>query len=145
LPCRLLITLQQYITVTLYTQRQLSSGVEAATHLLGMLASANDIAGNLDHFEFYNDALNNEDFNVKEDFRRWKVVRGQRWYRVSYCKVQRNGRQGLGCYSLCHPHCCWYTALIMHQQPQSAQQTLRPSHSSKAQMVQSCSLCNSRS
>jgi hypothetical protein len=48
--------------------------VEAATHLLGMLAAANDVAGNLDHSEFYNDALNNEDFNVKEDFRRWKMV-----------------------------------------------------------------------
>lgn len=24
--------------------------------------------------EFYNDAVNNEDFNLKEDFRRWKSV-----------------------------------------------------------------------
>lgn len=26
--------------------------------------------------EFYNDAVNNEDFNLKEDFRRWKSVSG---------------------------------------------------------------------
>ena len=25
--------------------------------------------------EFYNDAVNNEDFNIKEDFRRWIQVR----------------------------------------------------------------------
>ena len=24
--------------------------------------------------EFYNDAVNNDDFNLKEDFRRWKSV-----------------------------------------------------------------------
>jgi hypothetical protein len=26
--------------------------------------------------QFYNDAVNNEDFNLKEDFRRWRSVSG---------------------------------------------------------------------
>jgi hypothetical protein len=72
--CRVLVTLQQYITLTLYSQRMVTGGVAAATRLLGVVAAANDASGALQYSDFYNDAVNNEDFNVKEDFRRWKTV-----------------------------------------------------------------------
>ena len=70
------MTLQQYITLTLYSQRMITSGVAAATRLLGIVAAANNASGVLQISDFYNDAVNNEDFNVKEDFRVWINVGG---------------------------------------------------------------------
>jgi len=85
---RLVIVLQQYITITLYQQQAITQGVEDATKSLKLLYEANDMAAAaiqatsslasrantlpVPYAEFYNDAVNNEDFNLKEDFRRWK-------------------------------------------------------------------------
>ncbi len=35
----------------------------------------------MDYVDFYNSAVNNEDFNIKEDFRRWMQARprGSAW------------------------------------------------------------------
>ncbi|MEW5311973.1 MAG: hypothetical protein WDW38_003641 [Sanguina aurantia] len=74
--------LQQYITLTLYQQQSITPGVEAATQVLGMADRANNRSGAVPFSEFYNDAVNNEDFNIKEDFRRWKAPR----YSFSFCK-----------------------------------------------------------
>ena len=38
---------------------------------LGLVHSANEVCHLLPLSEFYNDAVNNEDFNIKEDFRRY--------------------------------------------------------------------------
>eukprot|EP00195_Chlamydomonas_chlamydogama_P006855 CAMPEP_0202911740 /NCGR_PEP_ID=MMETSP1392-20130828/55763_1 /ASSEMBLY_ACC=CAM_ASM_000868 /TAXON_ID=225041 /ORGANISM="Chlamydomonas chlamydogama, Strain SAG 11-48b" /LENGTH=556 /DNA_ID=CAMNT_0049602365 /DNA_START=33 /DNA_END=1703 /DNA_ORIENTATION=- len=70
---RLVVILQQYITLTLYQQQAITRGVEDATRALGMLCQANDRSRVLPYSEFYNDAVNNEDFNIKEDFRRWRA------------------------------------------------------------------------
>ncbi|KAL6756665.1 hypothetical protein V8C86DRAFT_2644732 [Haematococcus lacustris] len=92
---RLVVVLQQYITITLYTQQAITPGVEDATKVLGVLNDANNLAASqlsltldwtvapellatrrrmpVPFAEFYNDAVNNEDFNLKEDFRRWKT------------------------------------------------------------------------
>lgn len=72
--CRFIAMLQQYITLTLYQQQSITPGVEAATQVLGMADRANNRSGAVPFSEFYNDAVNNEDFNIKEDFRRWKAV-----------------------------------------------------------------------
>lgn len=47
---------------------------EAAIQASSSLASRASTAP-VPYEEFYNDAVNNEDFNLKEDFRRWKSVR----------------------------------------------------------------------
>ncbi|GAX73417.1 hypothetical protein CEUSTIGMA_g869.t1 [Chlamydomonas eustigma] len=71
---RLVVILQQYITLTLYQQQAITRGVEEATRVLGVVNRANDASlAPLPFSEFYNDAVNNEDFNIKEDFRRWKA------------------------------------------------------------------------
>ena len=46
--------------------------------LLSLLAEANNRSGVLHYSEYYNDAVNNEDFNIREDYKRWKrdTVRG---------------------------------------------------------------------
>lgn len=72
--CRVIIMLQQFITLTLYNEQAITEPVENATKLLGLLSMANEQSGAVELSEFYNDAVNNEDFNVKEDFRRWKNV-----------------------------------------------------------------------
>ena len=41
-PCRLVILLQQYITLTLYQQQAITRGVEEATRALGFINRAND-------------------------------------------------------------------------------------------------------
>ena len=46
--------------------------IELATVVLGQLAGANARAGQLCFKDFYNDAVNNDDFNLKEDYHRWK-------------------------------------------------------------------------
>ncbi|MEW5298074.1 MAG: hypothetical protein WDW36_001235 [Sanguina aurantia] len=79
---RFIAMLQQYITLTLYQQQSITPGVEAATQVLGMADRANNRSGAVPFSEFYNDAVNNEDFNIKEDFRRWKAPR----YSFSFCK-----------------------------------------------------------
>jgi hypothetical protein len=48
--------------------------VEAATRLLGLLESASDQQALLEMSEFYNDAVNEHDFNIKEDYMRWNTV-----------------------------------------------------------------------
>lgn len=46
-----------------------------ATRFLAVLHEANEVSGVLACDDFYNDAVNNDEFNVKEDLRRWKHVR----------------------------------------------------------------------
>ena len=41
-PCRLVVLLQQYITLTLYQQQAITRGVEEATRALGFIHRAND-------------------------------------------------------------------------------------------------------
>eukprot|EP00877_Chromochloris_zofingiensis_P010517 jgi/Chrzof1/5719/Cz16g12280.t1 len=79
---RVIIMLQQFITLTLYNEQAITEPVENATKLLGLLSMANEQSGAVELSEFYNDAVNNEDFNVKEDFRRWKNPSN---YRFSFC------------------------------------------------------------
>lgn len=80
---QLIVTLQQYITITLYQQQTITQGVEDATKLLALLSEANSRSSLVNFTEFYNDAVNNEDFNIKEDFRRWK---NPHKYDFSFCK-----------------------------------------------------------
>ncbi|KIZ02502.1 hypothetical protein MNEG_5454 [Monoraphidium neglectum] len=80
---RAVATCQQYITLTLYTQMSITPGVEAVTALLGLLHEACEESGAVPFAEFYNGAINAEDFNVQEDFRRWKSP--QR-YGFSFCQ-----------------------------------------------------------
>eukprot|EP00798_Chlamydomonas_sp_ICE-L_P005400 gene5400-5623_t len=67
---KLVAILQQYITITLYQQQALPQGVQSATRALGMLDEANNISEVLPFADFYNDAVNSEEFNIKDDFRR---------------------------------------------------------------------------
>ena len=69
---RLVVVFQQYVTLTLYQRQAITKGVEDATKSLGILHRANEISRAIPFQDFYNDAVNNEDFNLKEDFRRWK-------------------------------------------------------------------------
>lgn len=73
--CRVVALLQQYITLTLYQQQAITPGIEAATRLLGLLEKASSQQQLLDMAEFYNDAVNEPDFNIKEDYKRWNAVR----------------------------------------------------------------------
>jgi hypothetical protein len=67
--------LQQYITLVLYHEQVLTPGVQAATRLLGLVASASRTRGDtLPLADFYNDAVNEPDFNIKEDYKRWTSV-----------------------------------------------------------------------
>eukprot|EP00879_Flechtneria_rotunda_P008144 GHRR01008529.1.p1 GENE.GHRR01008529.1~~GHRR01008529.1.p1 ORF type:complete len:494 (+),score=174.37 GHRR01008529.1:547-2028(+) len=63
--------LQQYITITLYQQQAIVPGIEAATKLLGLLEAANSSSRVLDATEFYNDVVNEPDFNIKQDYKHW--------------------------------------------------------------------------
>jgi hypothetical protein len=72
--CRVVALLQQYITLTLYQQQAITPGIEAATRLLGLLENASSKQSLLDMAEFYNDAVNEPDFNIKEDYKRWNSV-----------------------------------------------------------------------
>lgn len=78
---RVVVTLQQYLTLTLYTEQGVITGIEHTTQLLSLLSQANDKSGVLNFTMFYNDAVNNEDFNLKEDYRRWKLQQ-----RFSFCQ-----------------------------------------------------------
>jgi hypothetical protein len=71
---RVVALLQQYITLTLYQQQAITSGIEAATRLLGLLETASSQQALLEMSEFYNDAVNEPDFNIKEDYKRWNAV-----------------------------------------------------------------------
>lgn len=65
--------LQQLITVSLYeASHQFGAAVEGATKVLGFLFAANEKALALPHTAFYNDAVNDEDFNIEEDYSRSK-------------------------------------------------------------------------
>eukprot|EP00854_Cymbomonas_tetramitiformis_P005952 gene5952-7156_t len=74
---------QQFITIHLYESQQIDESIEAATKLLGMLQEANTKCTRISYTEFYNDAVNNEEFNIKEDYRRWKQPER---YSFSFCK-----------------------------------------------------------
>eukprot|EP00882_Tetradesmus_deserticola_P027453 GHRQ01030396.1.p3 GENE.GHRQ01030396.1~~GHRQ01030396.1.p3 ORF type:complete len:101 (-),score=41.75 GHRQ01030396.1:151-453(-) len=74
--CRIVGLLQQYITLTLYRQQAITPGIEAATQLLGLLETASSEQALLEPADFYNDAVNEPDFNIKEDYKRWSSVRG---------------------------------------------------------------------
>ncbi|WIA41938.1 hypothetical protein OEZ86_009249 [Tetradesmus obliquus] len=78
---RVVALLQQYITLTLYQQQAITPGIEAATRLLGLLEKASSQQQLLDMAEFYNDAVNEPDFNIKEDYKRWNAGLGH----FSFC------------------------------------------------------------
>ena len=80
---------QQFLTVRLCHTQRIDDAVIAATRVLGMLYSANEMAteagrrtsdSSLGYRRFYNDAVNQE-VNLKEDYRRWKSARGE----FSFC------------------------------------------------------------
>jgi hypothetical protein len=48
--------------------------VKAATRMLGLLESASSQQALLEMSEFYNDAVNEPDFNIKEDYKHWNTV-----------------------------------------------------------------------
>jgi hypothetical protein len=52
----------------------LSPYIEAATRLLGLLEAASNQQALLEMCEVYNDAVNEPDFNIKEDHKRWNTV-----------------------------------------------------------------------
>eukprot|EP00882_Tetradesmus_deserticola_P023656 GHRQ01025760.1.p1 GENE.GHRQ01025760.1~~GHRQ01025760.1.p1 ORF type:complete len:434 (+),score=180.85 GHRQ01025760.1:112-1413(+) len=74
--CRIVGLLQQYITLTLYRQQAITPGIEAATQLLGLLETTSSEQALLEPAEFYNDAVNEPDFNIKEDYKRWSSGSG---------------------------------------------------------------------
>jgi len=63
---------QHYVTLHLYEAQTLDIEVEAATKLLSFLSQANERTSVVPFTAFYNDAVNNGDFNIAEDYRRWK-------------------------------------------------------------------------
>jgi len=80
---RLVNVVQQFITIHLYESQQIDEAIESSTRFLGLLNAANEKAGIVSFTEFYNDAVNNEDFNIREDYRRWKQPER---YEFSFCK-----------------------------------------------------------
>ena len=74
---------QNFITVHLYEGQQIDEVIETATRFLSLLEHANSKSQVLQRHEFYNEAVNDEDFNVKEDYRRWKQPDR---YDFSFCK-----------------------------------------------------------
>ncbi|GBG90038.1 hypothetical protein CBR_g50131 [Chara braunii] len=75
--------IQQFITIHLYKALQIDEPVEMATKVLALLDSANERSRIAKHAIFYNDAVNNDEFNIKEDFRRFKHPER---YTFSFCK-----------------------------------------------------------
>jgi hypothetical protein len=82
---RAVALLQQYITLTLYQQQAITPGIEAATRLLGLLEGASSQRSLLEMSEFYNDAVNEPDFNIKEDYKRWNTVGAKMFSICSWC------------------------------------------------------------
>jgi hypothetical protein len=90
--------LQQYITLTLYQQQTLTTGIQAATQLLGLVHDANQFTQVLDMAEFYNDAVNEPDFNFKEDYKCWTSVSNtQTLVTSSPCTRPRSHKLRLTC------------------------------------------------
>jgi hypothetical protein len=69
---QLVSVVQHFITIHLYENQQIDEPIESATRLLGLLHEANAKCKVLSYLDFYNDAVNNDEFNIKEDYRRWK-------------------------------------------------------------------------
>eukprot|EP00976_Prorocentrum_cordatum_P094965 1189995-Prorocentrum_minimum.AAC.2 len=74
---------QHFITIHLYESQQIDESIESATRLLSLLHDANNKCQKLSYVEFYNDAVNNEEFDIKEDYRRWKQPER---YRFAFCQ-----------------------------------------------------------
>ena len=70
----ILYTVLNYISTGLLDDlHDVSESVEAATFFLNLLYEANHKAGNIvPYTHFYNEAVNRTDFNIKEDYKRWK-------------------------------------------------------------------------
>ncbi|GBG62284.1 hypothetical protein CBR_g29892 [Chara braunii] len=75
--------IQQFVTIHLYEALQIDEAVEMATRVLALLDNANERSRIAKYTIFYNDAVNNDEFNIKEDFRRFKHPER---YNFSFCK-----------------------------------------------------------
>ncbi|KAJ7562478.1 hypothetical protein O6H91_03G070600 [Diphasiastrum complanatum] len=80
---RLVAVAQQFITIQLYESHQVNDLVVWGVEMLALLHSANEASQCIGHTSFYNDAVNNEDFDIKEDFKRWRQPER---YPFSFCK-----------------------------------------------------------
>jgi len=80
---QLVSVVQHFITIHLYESQQIDEPIESATRLLGLLHEANAKCKVLSYMDFYNDAVNNDEFNIKEDYRRWKQPDR---YRFAFCQ-----------------------------------------------------------
>ncbi|EFJ08655.1 hypothetical protein SELMODRAFT_447965 [Selaginella moellendorffii] len=68
---RLVVVIQQFITIQLYEFQQVNTMVVSGVEILGFIYSVNESSLRIGHSAFYNDAVNNDDFNLKDDFSRW--------------------------------------------------------------------------
>lgn len=75
--------LQQFIVISLFESNQVTPHVQNAVKFLAILFEANERSGVLPHSSFYNDVVNNDGINIKEDFDRW---RHPERFGFSFCK-----------------------------------------------------------
>ncbi|KAK9830367.1 hypothetical protein WJX72_011319 [[Myrmecia] bisecta] len=73
---------QQFITIHLYEEQMIDEEIEDAVKLLDLAYRANKTSKAIGFVDFYNDAVNHEDFNLREDYMRWKHP-GR--YKFSFC------------------------------------------------------------
>jgi len=69
---RLVEVVQQFITLHLYEAQAVDHEIESATGLLEVLFEGNETSNAAPYSIFYNDAVNSDDFNIVEDYKRWK-------------------------------------------------------------------------
>ena len=83
---RLLIAVQQYLIITYYeNDSQPNDKMHKSIVLLALMSEANDQSRVVPFSEFYLDIVNNEDFDLRRDYMKWKHPSSVPNYLFSFC------------------------------------------------------------